>query len=52
MIQIILPLLAGYITIILGDFIWLGYVTKGFIVREFGNLVVVEAGSIKINLLA
>ncbi|GAB0174836.1 MAG: DUF2177 family protein [Candidatus Altimarinota bacterium] len=52
MIQTILTIIIGYITIIIGDFVWLGYVTKGFIIREFGNLVVVEAGSIKINLLA
>ena len=52
MLAIISTLLAGYATIILGDFLWLGYVTKSFIIREFGNLVVVEAGSIKINLVA
>lgn len=50
--QILLSLLAGYATIILGDFLWLGFVTKSFIIREFGNLVVVEAGSIKLNLVA
>ncbi|MBP9812114.1 DUF2177 family protein [Candidatus Gracilibacteria bacterium] len=51
--QILLSLLAGYITIIVGDFLWLGYVTKSFIIREFGPLVEVMAnGSIKINLVA
>jgi uncharacterized membrane protein len=53
MLSIILTLLAGYATIILGDFLWLGYVTKALIIREFGPLVEVMAnGSIKINLVA
>lgn len=53
MIQFLLPILAGYITIILGDFVWLGYVTKSFIRREFWSLVeVLSNGSIKINLTA
>ncbi len=53
MLAIISTLLAGYATIILGDFLWLGYVTKAFIIREFGPLVEVMAnGSIKINLVA
>jgi uncharacterized membrane protein len=51
--QILLSLLAWYVTIIVGDFLWLGYVTKSFIIREFGPLVEVMAnGSIKINLVA
>lgn len=53
MLAIISTLLAGYATIILWDFLWLGYVTKSFIIREFGPLVEVMAnGSIKINLVA
>lgn len=53
MLVIISTLLAGYATIILGDFLWLGYVTKSFIIREFGPLVeVMSNGSIKINLVA
>lgn len=53
MLAVISILLAGYATIILGDFLWLGYVTKSFIIREFGPLVeVMSNGSIKINLVA
>ncbi len=51
-LKFILPLIAWYVTILLGDFIWLGYVMKQFTIREFGSLVVVENGSIRLNLLA
>lgn len=53
LLSIILPLLAWYATIILGDFIWLGFITKNFLIREFGQLIELEVnGSIKIHLLA
>ncbi|NVP17822.1 DUF2177 family protein [Candidatus Gracilibacteria bacterium] len=43
----------GFITLLILDYIWLGYITKDFIIREFGNLVTIqEDGSIKINLVA
>gem|GEM_PF-2392378 len=52
-LSILLPLLAGYATIILGDFIWLGFVAKNFLIREFGALVELDAaGSLRINLFA
>ncbi len=41
---------AAFLTILVLDTIWLGTVTKDFIIREFGNLVLVENGKIKINL--
>lgn len=44
--------IVGLITIMILDYIWLGIVTKNFIIQEFKNLIVVENGSIKINLLA
>ena len=46
------PILGWYITIILGDYIWLGYVIKKFTIREFGELVTIENGSIRLNLFA
>ena len=51
-IKFILTFLVGYATIIAGDYIWLGYVVRKFTIREFWELVVVENGSIKINLTA
>jgi hypothetical protein len=42
----------GFLTLLILDYLWLGIVTKDFIIREFGNLVAVENGSIKINLTA
>ncbi len=51
MLQIIIPLLAWYFTIILGDFIWLWYVVKNFTIREFHDLIIVENNSIRLNVL-
>lgn len=51
-IKFILTFLVGYATIIMWDYIWLGHVVKNFTIREFWELVVVEDGSIKINLTA
>jgi hypothetical protein len=42
----------GFLTLLILDYLWLGIVTKDFIIREFGSLVAVENGSIKINLTA
>ena len=46
------PILGWYITIILGDYIWLGYIIKKFTIREFGELVTIENGAIRLNLFA
>lgn len=40
----------GYLTILVGDAIWLGHVMKNFTIREFWNLVVVKDGSIDLKL--
>lgn len=42
--------LAGYTTIVIGDYIWLGNVAKNFTIREFGPLISVTNGSIDIRL--
>lgn len=43
----------GFLTLLILDYLWLWYVTKDFIVREFWNLVSVDdSWSIKINLTA
>lgn len=44
--------IVGLVTIMILDYIWLGIITKNFIIQEFKNLIVIENGSIKINLLA
>ena len=41
-----------FITLLVLDYIWLGIVTKDFIIREFWNLVAVKDGSIEVNLSA
>lgn len=42
-----------FITLLILDYIWLWYITKDFIIREFWNLVSIEENwSIKINLIA
>ncbi len=42
-----------FLTLLVLDYLWLWYVTKDFIVREFGNLVSIDdSWSIKINLTA
>lgn len=42
-----------FLTLLILDYIWLGTVTKDFIIKEFWNLVSLdENGSIKINLVA
>lgn len=42
-----------FITLLILDYIWLWYITKDFIVREFWNLVSIDENwSIKINLIA
>ena len=40
----------AFFTLLILDYIWLGIVTKDFIIREFGSMVEVEDGSIKIRL--
>lgn len=42
-----------FLTLLILDYIWLWYVTKDFIVREFWNLITLQSNwSIKINLFA
>lgn len=41
-----------FITLLVLDYIWLGIVTKDFIIREFWNLVAVKDWSIEVNLSA
>lgn len=52
LIKFILTFLAGFSTILLCDYIWLGYIVKRFTIAEFGQLIVVEEGSIKVNIVA
>lgn len=42
---------AIFLAIIILDYIWLGIITKKFIISQFGPLVKVKDGSIQINLL-
>ena len=48
----LLRLLLIFIVIIILDYIWLGIITKRFIIQEFGTLIKVNNGSIEIKLLA
>lgn len=41
---------SAFLTILILDTIWLGSITKDFIIREFGSLIIVEEGKIKIQL--
>lgn len=43
-------LAAMYIGIIILDYIWLGIITKKFIINQFGGLISVKDGSIQTNL--
>ncbi len=43
MLSLILTLLGGYLSIIVLDFIWLGYVVKNFIIKEFHDLIVLNS---------
>jgi uncharacterized membrane protein len=40
-----------FLAILVLDYLWLGIITKNFIISQFGSLVKVENGSIKIHLL-
>jgi uncharacterized membrane protein len=46
-----LVVLSMFITVIILDYIWLGIITKKFIISEFGSLISVKNGSIEIKLL-
>ncbi|MGW8195705.1 MAG: DUF2177 family protein [Desulforhopalus sp.] len=48
----VLTVLVMYISLMLFDYIWLGIVCRKFIISEFGSLVNVVDGSIRINLTA
>ena len=43
---------AGFLTILILDYIWLGIVTKNFIIKEFWDLITVTDWKIDINLPA
>lgn len=47
----ILTVAAMSIAIIILDYLWLGIITKKFIIEQFGSLVTVKDGSIQIKLL-
>jgi uncharacterized membrane protein len=48
----LITFLAMFISLLILDYIWLGIITKKFIINQFGSLVKVESGSIKINMVA
>ena len=51
--KLLLPfgvLFAMYIAIIILDYIWLGILTKKFIIDQFGSLISVKDGSIQTNI--
>jgi len=50
LIATILPILAMFITIIILDYLWLGIITKKFIISQFGSLISVRDGNIQIRL--
>lgn len=41
-----------FISIVILDYLWLGILTKNFIIKQFGSLVKVEKGSLKVNIIA
>lgn len=43
---------AMYIAIIVLDYIWLGIITKKFIINQFGSLISVKGGSVQTNIPA
>lgn len=43
-------LFAMYIAIIILDYIWLGIITKKFIINQFGSLISVKGGSVQTNI--
>lgn len=47
----LLTVLAMFIAIVIFDYLWLGIITKKFIIQQFGSLVKVKDGSIQIKLL-
>lgn len=49
-LKLVLTFLVWFATIVIWDVIWLGFIMKDFIVREFGALIVVEDWGAKINL--
>jgi len=49
-LKLFLTFLVGFATLVIGDVLWLWVLLKGFIVREFGALIVVEDWWAKINL--
>jgi uncharacterized membrane protein len=50
--KLAVPFFVWFLTLLILDYVWLWYITKDFLIREFWNLITVENWSIKINLLA
>jgi uncharacterized membrane protein len=51
-IKLLIPYMVGFFTLLILDYIWLWYITKDFIIREFGNLIIVDGWKIKVQLWA
>jgi len=50
MIITIATIFAIFISITLLDYLWLGIITKNFLIEQFGSLIAVKDGSIQIKL--
>ena len=50
--MILLVFLSIFFSLVILDSIWLGKITNKFIIKEFGDLITLEKGSIKLNLKA
>jgi len=50
-LPLISSLLGMFIMIIIMDYVWLGIITKEFIINQFGSLVKVKDGAIEVKLL-
>ena len=51
-LTILLVFLSIFFSLVIMDSIWLGKITNKFIIREFGELITLEKGSLKLNLKA
>jgi uncharacterized membrane protein len=52
LMKIIFPLFSIFISVMILDYIWLGIITKNFIIKQFGSLIKVNNGGIQFNLVA
>lgn len=51
-IKIVWVYFIWFLTLLILDYIWLWYIVKDFIIREFWNLITIESWNIKVNLKA